>query len=64
MWDELPSRVNIPQMVNAASTSVDASFLRYLSEHIFLVKERGGPNHHLPALPEEVVILLRHLDTE
>ena len=61
VWEQLPGRIDVPGMVNAASTSANANFGRYLGEHVFLAKERPGPGHHLPGLPDQVVALLKRL---
>lgn len=61
VWEQLPARIDVPGMVNAASTGTNANFGRYLGEHVFLAKEEPGTGHHLPALPDEVVALLKRL---
>ncbi len=61
VWEQLPTRIDVPGMVNAASTSANANFGRYLGDHVFLAKEQPGAGHHLPALPDVVVALLKRL---
>lgn len=61
VWEELPPRIDVIGTIDAASTSANANLQRYLGGHVFLVKEKPGQGHHLPALPEEVLVLLKQL---
>ncbi len=64
VWEELPPGIDIPKLVNAATTNIDDNFRHYPGDHVFLVKEGVGPGHHLPALPEQVVVLLRSISVD
>jgi hypothetical protein len=61
VWEHLRSRVNVTSIVNAASTSTGTNLDRYLDDHVFLASEQPGADHHVPALPGEVVALLKLL---
>lgn len=44
--------------MNTASTSDNANMRGFLAEHVFLVKEKPGPDHWLPDLPVEIVTVV------
>ena len=61
VWEGLSQHVDVLRLVNEATTNVNPNFLRYMNEHVFLVKENVGPGHRLPTLPDQVVVLLKRL---
>jgi hypothetical protein len=60
VWDDLPARVNVTAMVEAATTSTGANLDEYL-DRVFLVSEPAAEGHHLPAVPDEIVVRLRRI---
>jgi hypothetical protein len=62
VWEDLPNRVNVTALVNAATTSTGANLDEYL-DRIFLVSQPTGEDHHLSAVPDEVVVRLRRVGT-
>jgi hypothetical protein len=61
VWEQLPSRLDIPALVSAATTSLDDNFSSYLNRHVFLVPESPADDHHRPDLPSEVLVLLKRM---
>ncbi len=61
VWEQLPSHINIPALVSAATTSLDDNFASYLNRHVFLVQESAADDHHRPDLPGEVLVLLKRI---
>jgi len=61
VWEGLPGRIDVRNIVNAATTSTGANLDWYLKGHVFLAQERPGPLHHQPTLPDEVIALLKRL---
>lgn len=45
-------------MVNIASTSDNSNMRGFLADHVFLVKEKAGPDHWQPDLPVEIVAVV------
>jgi len=64
VWERLPSRIDVPLMIDAASTCANPNFQRYLDDHVFLVKRTPGFGHHRADLPGEVLVRLRHISTD
>jgi len=60
VWVEMPKRISVSNLIVGASTSANANFERYL-DLVFLVKRDEEPGHHLPSLPEEVLLPLKRL---
>jgi len=58
VWESLPPKYDIPEMVISGSTSNDQNFQSYLGDHVFLVKEEITDGHWLEKLPTEIAILL------
>ena len=62
VWERLPQQYDVDQMILYASTSNDPNFEKYLSEHIFLVKDNETEGHWLEKLPDEIAILIESID--
>jgi hypothetical protein len=54
VWERVPDHRDFLAMVNHASTSDDSNMRGFLEDHVFLVKEKPGPDHWLPDLPVEI----------
>jgi hypothetical protein len=61
VWEQLPSRINIPALVSAATTSSDDNFNAYLSRHVFLMSRPQGDDHHRADIPDQAVVLLKRV---
>ena len=59
VWLDLPSNTSYQNMVVAASTEDNENMRSYLSETVFLVKQKPGPEHWLPELPGTVKVIFR-----
>ena len=58
VWEDIPSHVNFPDAVVAASTSNDANLREYLSQNVFIVKKEPDADHWLSRLPAEVSVVV------
>ena len=58
VWERIPDHRDFLTMVNTASTSDNANMRGFLADHVFLVKEKAGPDHWLPDLPVEIVAVV------
>ena len=58
VWERIPNHRDFLAMVNTASTSDNVNMRGFLADHIFLVKEKAGPDHWLPELPVEIVAVV------
>ncbi len=58
VWERIPDHRDFLAMVNTASTSDNANMRGFLADHVFLVKEKPGPDHWLPDLPVEIVAVV------
>ncbi len=58
VWERVPDHRDFFAMVNTASTSDNANMRGFLADHVFLVKEKPGPDHWLPDLPVEIVAIV------
>ena len=54
VWEFLPGRFHLPSLVIQASTEDNANLRGFLSEHVFLVKNRPGDDHWMDKLPPRV----------
>lgn len=59
VWEHIPHHVDYKAAVAAASTSDNDNLRAYLSENVFIVKERPGPDHWLESLPADVKLIVR-----
>jgi hypothetical protein len=56
VWEVIPPRYDVGQMISLASTDSNVNFENYLSNHVFLrkVKVENIENHWLSELPPDV----------
>jgi hypothetical protein len=54
--EDLTTHMDLPRMINAASTEDNANLRAYLAANIFFVKRNPGAGHHLPVLPAHVIV--------
>jgi hypothetical protein len=59
----LPFHLDANQIVNAASTSLNANWRAYEQSAAFVQQQPRGDDHWLPDLPEDVRILMAHRGT-
>ncbi|MHC4103690.1 MAG: hypothetical protein ACYSR9_02025 [Planctomycetota bacterium] len=52
--ETLLKQSNLKDKVNACLTAVDSNFVSFARQHVFLIKEPPGKEHHSEALPERV----------
>ncbi|MBI3490670.1 MAG: hypothetical protein HY047_02585 [Acidobacteria bacterium] len=64
VWEQLPTRIDVPSMIVAASTCANPNFQSYLDHHVFLVKKTPGFGHHRADLPGEILVRLRHISVD
>lgn len=57
VWERFPDDRDFLSMVNTASTSDNANMRGFLADHVFFVKEKPGPDHWLPDLPVDIVVI-------
>ncbi len=58
VWECVPEHRDFLAMVNSASTSDNANMRGFLADHVFLLKEKPGPDHWLPDVPAEIVAVI------
>jgi len=58
VWERVPDHRDFSAMVNTASTSDNANMRGFLADHVFLVKEKPGPDHWLAEVPVEIVAVV------
>lgn len=56
--ENITERSDFADIVKAASTKDDSNLRQYLSERVYFVKRKAGPDHWLAELPREVSILI------
>jgi hypothetical protein len=61
VWYDIRTRVNVGNLVSAASTSTGPNLDSYLDGHVFLVAQRPDDGHRRVEFPDEVVALLKKL---
>lgn len=61
VWEELPSDLDVKEMVATGDTDYNSNLEHYLYNHVFLIKEDDAEGHWLDELPSEVAILLDQL---
>jgi len=58
LWEGFPTFLDLGQIVNKCSTSLDPNLLAHIDERVFLMKERPGEDHWLQDYPPRVLLLV------
>jgi hypothetical protein len=58
LWEAFPSFLDLGQIVNRCTTSLDPNLAAYINERVFLIKERPGDDHWLRDYPSHVRLLV------
>lgn len=58
LWEGFPSFLDLSQIVNQCSTSLDPNLEAYVNERVFLMKQRPSDDHWLRDYPPHVRVLV------
>ena len=58
VWERVPDHRDFLAMVNSASTSDNANMRGFLADHVFMVKDKPGPDHWLAEVPAEIAAVI------
>lgn len=58
LWEGFPEFLDLGQIVNYATTDLDANVTAYVNERVFLIKQRPADDHWLRDYPPHVRLLV------
>lgn len=64
LWEGFPSFLDLAQIVNRATTDLDANVSRYINDRVFLVKDRPATDHWLADYPTYVRLMVEEQTPE
>jgi hypothetical protein len=64
VWTDLSGHPRLTDMIEAASTPYNENMKTLIEEHVFLVKEKPGPDHWMDTLPASITLVLERMTVD